>query len=296
MELSYRLDLREDSQWLFFAPGGYAGQHLLHVQEAGHFHAGPTYYTTRSGLDSFLIKLTLDGRGKLSCTGRDWLLPAGTFFFIDCNKPQDYRTDPEADFWDVLWVHFNGPEACALHRTFLEANHGQSVARMSDIEKAEACIHAILKNGQEHRQGSCLDLDNASLLLSLISECVRSTGESADAASVPPLMSDIRTWLNENYTARITLDDLAARFHLSSFYLQRQFVRYYGQSPARYLNSLRIARAKEYLRATDSTVTEIAVLVGFDSASHLISTFRKQEQQTPLQYRHSWAGSEESWK
>lgn len=83
------------------------------------------------------------------------------------------------------------------------------------------------------------------------------------------------------------LDAMARAAHLSRFHFVRAFAAAYGETPRAYLSRRRIERAKDLLRAANLTVTEICLLVGFESLGSFSSRFRELVGCTPSAYRKS---------
>jgi AraC family transcriptional regulator len=83
------------------------------------------------------------------------------------------------------------------------------------------------------------------------------------------------------------LDDLAAAARVSRFHFARAFRRSTGHSPHRWLVARRLERARELLDASDLTVAEVAVRVGFRSQSHFGQVFRAATGATPTAYRRA---------
>lgn len=96
-----------------------------------------------------------------------------------------------------------------------------------------------------------------------------------------------RRLLDQGYDAPITLDDLSREVALSPHYLIRAFRRAYKQTPHQYLVARRIARAKELLRDSDLSITEICFAVGFESLGSFSTLFRKVVGLSPSAYRIS---------
>lgn len=96
-----------------------------------------------------------------------------------------------------------------------------------------------------------------------------------------------RLVLDRRYNTPITIDDLSREVALSPYYLIRAFRRAYKQTPHQYLVGQRIARAKELLRNTDLSVTEICATVGFESLGSFSTLFRKATGIAPSAYRAS---------
>jgi len=96
-----------------------------------------------------------------------------------------------------------------------------------------------------------------------------------------------RLMLDRRYDAPITIEDLSREVALSPYYLIRAFRRAYKQTPHQYLIKQRIDRAKELLRNSDMSVTDICVEVGFESLGSFSSLFRKATGLSPSAYRIS---------
>lgn len=83
----------------------------------------------------------------------------------------------------------------------------------------------------------------------------------------------------------ITEEDVAKEFSMSYSYFSRCFKKVLGISFSKYLNDVRIDNARKMLLTTDKSVTDIAVEVGFSSASHFIYAFRNRTGVSPLVYK-----------
>ena len=92
-------------------------------------------------------------------------------------------------------------------------------------------------------------------------------------------------YIEHNLSDRITLDSLAARVHFDKSYLTARFKDSMGASPMRYVNHLRMERAKTLLATTDESITQIAKTVGFSSIHYFSRYFKEKEGVTPIEYR-----------
>lgn len=91
-------------------------------------------------------------------------------------------------------------------------------------------------------------------------------------------------FIDAHFAEDISVADVAAHVGLSPDYLTRQFKQVTGVAPISYLRRYRLARAMEYLDAGRS-VTETAVLVGFQSLAHFSREFKQDLGVSPSQYR-----------
>ena len=83
----------------------------------------------------------------------------------------------------------------------------------------------------------------------------------------------------------LTIEGLARRFHISGTFLKEGFRQMYGQSTRKFLQMRRMDKASELLRTTNQTVLQIAVAVGYESASQFSQIFKRHYQLPPAQYR-----------
>lgn len=88
-------------------------------------------------------------------------------------------------------------------------------------------------------------------------------------------MSQVVSYLGEHFADRITLENLAAQFYISSYHLCREFKRFTGTTIVTHLNQIRVARAQMLLQETRLSVTEISKQVGFANVTHFNRTFRQ---------------------
>jgi AraC-like DNA-binding protein len=98
-------------------------------------------------------------------------------------------------------------------------------------------------------------------------------------------LKEVLNYIHENYAAKISVEDLAGRIHMSEGYFYRFFRQMTRKTPIDYLNSYRINKAAILLRESRKKIFEIALDVGFDNFSYFISVFKKIMKCTPLEYR-----------
>lgn len=288
LKLQYGLDLGPETRWNICSATAASKASLLYMQEAGDFYAGAHYFTTREGFGSYLIKITVSGCGALRYGGQRYTVPAGKFYWIDCRKWHDYRTAPDSDGWHVLWVHFHGVSAKFYYEQFLKNTGCEPVASLPHDSEAYGLMQALLRIDTSGSKQQEADLLAASLLVQLVTTCVLAPLHTARGSALPQHIQDIRLYLTEHSREKLTLEHLGATFNMNPYYLQKQFKRYIGQSPTEYLIHLRLTRAKELMRTTQMTISEIAHTVGIENLSYFTHQFKNQEGLTPQDYRRQW--------
>lgn len=91
-------------------------------------------------------------------------------------------------------------------------------------------------------------------------------------------------YIKKNFMNNITLDELSLMANISRSYLLKSFTKQYGISPYRYLQSVRIEKAKQYLEQQYSII-DIAQMCGFNDQSHFSNYFKEFIGITPKQYQ-----------
>lgn len=92
-------------------------------------------------------------------------------------------------------------------------------------------------------------------------------------------------YITENYQNDISLSELARHTHYSSYHFVRLFKRHTGVTPFEYLQNLRIEKAKELLRKTDCSISQVCDLCAFGSLSHFSRVFREKTGVSPSEYK-----------
>jgi AraC-like DNA-binding protein len=91
--------------------------------------------------------------------------------------------------------------------------------------------------------------------------------------------------MDREFERPLDVAQVAAAAHMSESHFAHAFRREFGESPAAYLMTRRIERAKTLLRTTDAPVTEICLDVGFRSLGSFSSRFAAVVGTSPSDYR-----------
>lgn len=99
------------------------------------------------------------------------------------------------------------------------------------------------------------------------------------------LLINTLNYCNENFTQRITLEDIADAMRVTPSKISRMLNRRFEMSLPQFIGNLRISEACNYLKSTELTVAEISGRVGVDSIRSFNRLFIKIIGQTPTEYR-----------
>jgi AraC family transcriptional regulator len=100
-----------------------------------------------------------------------------------------------------------------------------------------------------------------------------------------PKLELVLEYINAHLDRNVTLAELAALVDLTPRYLCDVFRRTMGRPPHQYQIEQRIERARALLLNPSIALSEIALMVGFSSQSHLNVYFRRVMGVTPARYR-----------
>ncbi len=114
--------------------------------------------------------------------------------------------------------------------------------------------------------------------------------DEPDSLHHDELVIEAQQWLRDNLSAGADMAILATRLGLSERSLSRRFRQATGYSPQAYLQNQRVHTAKDLLRSSNLSVSEICWQVGLRDASYFSQLFRRHAGVSPGQYRKAVRG------
>lgn len=147
------------------------------------------------------------------------------------------------------------------------------------------CLRNILRETQSAQPG--YEAICQAYMEILILRLMRSASFSVSPSlpSVNHQSAAIRHFIDTHYKEPLRLEDLARESHINKFYLAHAFKDEYGMSPIHYMISRRIEESRYLLQETNMSISQIARVLGFSSASYFSQSFRRAEGCSPIEYR-----------
>lgn len=275
------------SKRVLYTPSAFARSSLLYLQEIGELKAHYSHESSRTGLHSFLYFTVVSGAGSLLYDGKEYKLTAGDCVFINCSRPYSHATGPE-DLWSLQWIHFNSSLMEKVHEKYCKRG-GQPVFRPSNSFLFASVWHDLMTTVQSDDYIRDMRV-NAILgeLLVLLMENSWPSNKVNDLSKNRHIVISVKKYLDQNYSDKITLDELADNFYTNKFYLAKCFKSSYGQSIHTYLLSVRITHAKKLLRFSNKSIGEIGQLCGLGAPHYFSKRFKEVEGIPPSIYREQW--------
>lgn len=231
---------------------------------------------------------TVRGEGLLEIVDQQFVLEKGRGILLAPYTPHRYQPNYEkTSEWSTVYLTFSGATIESIFNT-LEMNYTSIYydTASNHLYNLIQDIFIYLENGDINDPMVNYDL-SAKLYEFVIS--IKKYGKEDDRISRNHSYDKIKTiveWLEQVYPENIGLLEISEQANLSSQHLNKLFRETFNMSPYAFLIKLRIREAKRLLLTdADLTLKEIAKMVGFNSVSHFMSTFKSREGITPKQYR-----------
>jgi len=144
------------------------------------------------------------------------------------------------------------------------------------------------------KKEACYQLDFKAEMLRFIHilfTSFRVEGENGDKRPVREKaknISDVLTYINDNFYRPMKLEEVAKREYMSPQYFSKYFKRKTGYGFLEYLTSLRLKKAMQSLMYTDDSIVKIALDYGFANAKSFNAAFKKEYHNTPGSFRKQY--------
>ena len=128
-----------------------------------------------------------------------------------------------------------------------------------------------------------LSISRLLYLLSLIKREISEGDNSLKGRwkSVAPAIQHINKFCDSN----LKLEDYSEMCCMSKYHFSRVFKEATGFTPIEYRNGIRIEHAKELLKSSYLSISEIAESLGYTSAAYFSSAFKREIGMPPVEYR-----------
>ncbi|MBP3953540.1 response regulator [Bacillus suaedae] len=108
------------------------------------------------------------------------------------------------------------------------------------------------------------------------------------ANGVESLLIEAKDYIDNHYDKGITLEEVADKIGLSSYYLSKLFKDRFEQTFIDYLTNTRIEKAKDLLLDGKTPLKEIAMNIGYKDPNYFSRVFKKEVGYSPSEYRNNY--------
>ena len=232
--------------------------------------------------DYYVIGFIESGERSLSGKNREYIVEPGDLLLFN---PRDSHTCEQTSSTPLDYRCINVPPETMCKAAFeitgkeYLPSFSPTVVFRSDQVPLLRELHKIIM--EEER-----DFRKEEIFFFLLEQLIEEHSEKETERPRPEESREIGiicSHLERNYMKNITLDELSELTGLSKYYLLRSFTKQRGISPYRYLETIRIDRAKKLLEKGVLPI-EAALQTGFTDQSHFTNFFKKFIGLTPKQY------------
>ena len=251
-------------------------------------HPSRYIFTVRSGrvLQEYQLLYITKGSGRFSCEtlGRNRSIPieSGMMFLLFPGEWHSYQPDRQTG-WKEYWIGFNGHfmDNLVAERFFTRES---PIFKVNIHEDIVGLYNAAIAAAEAQESGFQQVLAGiVGRLLSLAYFYDRNFKfQESDTANK---IGQAKVMIYDNYMS-ISPEEIASKLCLSYSSFRKTFKEYTGFSPARFINEVRMSKAKELLTNTALSIKEVAYNVGYNNHDYFFTAFRHMTGYTPAEYRH----------
>lgn len=123
-----------------------------------------------------------------------------------------------------------------------------------------------------------------SLFMQLIGMLLQ-VNSQGNLSGMDRLADSVKDYIRANYRGTVTVRDIAVHFHFAADYISRCFRKRFHTTPRDFMQSLRMAAARDLLINSSKPVKEIAREVGYEDLAVFSRMFSKTQGMSPSRYR-----------
>lgn len=256
----------------------------LNIDCAGITNPMPGYFIRRKGALFFVFEQILEGEGTLVYNGAEHKLETGDFYCLEPGSEQYYYSSAENPM-KKIWINFY----CGFFPKIFEETGltGTGVFHGFNAADKMTQLYSLI---QKTPDNEAIAYPVMNILFSIVSDLSRFVSEKKDREKISETAKMTKFLLNESLTKKINVEDISAKLYKSKSQINRDFVRYYGTTPYKYLLDRRLELAKFMLANTNSTVKEISDTLVFVDEHYFCTLFKEKCGMTPGQYRQKTNG------
>lgn len=238
----------------------------------------------------FLFHYVISGKGTLlvddeNSQSTEYQLQGGMGFLIEPDCVNTYFADRK-DPWEYAWIEFSGLRA----KEILE---GSGLSSDSPVylprtpQDGERLKNEILYLATHAQESSYHLIGHLYLIMDALVSGSSSRRHTQGGKRAQFYTNEAVTFIAQNYSRAITVEDMARRCNLDRSYFGKVFRDVLGQSPQEFLIQYRMEKAAELLKITDLPVGEISRQVGYPNQLHFSRAFKNFYGISPRTYRQN---------
>ena len=253
-------------------------------------HPDAFYFNVAKGrkLDSYQLVYISHGRGKYFTSPKHSIdVHAGDLFILRPNVWHSYYPDRKTG-WHEYWIGLKGPNLDSHFKNEFFDGH-KIIYNVGFIEEIVDLYNKAISVAMKERatcQQYLAGIANLILGMTIYYYTNRHLNDDIMVKNISKACIIMR----ENLLTDMTPEQVAEQVCMSYSWFRKMFRDYTGMSPARYMQELKLQRAKNMLVSSTLSIKEIAYTLCYEDASYFSALFKKYLGCSPIQYRNQFGG------
>ena len=243
-----------------------------HIENAGrsfqipvHWHDEFEIIYVRSGF----LTVSISGESYIGKTGEAFVVSPGNLHLMGS---QSGTVDYYTFLFPLKYISFRTDDM--LDEKLLEplnSGHLMICPRVKDTAKelCEQLIEIYEAKNDESESKITTQVRTKIILLQFILEMWKKGFViENDTSGRNTVEKEMVSYIQQNFTGKISLREFGEQFHLSEKYISRYFKEHFHITLSQYVTYLRLEHAKQLLQDTDIPVTDVAMQSGYQNVSY----------------------------
>ncbi|MBQ4150303.1 MAG: helix-turn-helix transcriptional regulator [Clostridia bacterium] len=219
----------------------------------------------------------LEGECVYSFSEKTFVAKMGDILFLA--KDSIYSMDIKSENYRFIFADFSFSE---------KAPCDCEVFEMQNSRGTESAFRRMLEKWRQKRPA--VKEDCLAMLYSIYADIIRNESAAYIPNSKRAKLDAALQYISEHFADEtLSVEKAAKTADLSESHFRRLFKEAYRISPIKYINLMRIERAKELIKYTNESFSQIAEKTGFANVYYFSRIFKKEVGCTPSEYREEYS-------
>lgn len=228
--------------------------------------------------------LPTDGEGEIVVNNIKYHLVPGNIYLMPAETKQSFYHISD-NFVTKYWFHFS---AKLGNMNLFNLVHPRFCIKLDDDGEhiKNLFIRLIDLTNQEETVYNTVAIKG--LILEIISFYLKMDSKLPNDGT-QQYETDFRNvlqYIEKNMEKKLTINELADVMHLHPNYFIRYFKSFFGSSPIKFINNMRMNRAKQLLSEENMSISQISKSVGIGDIFYFSKLFKKYNGFAPTEYKH----------
>lgn len=253
---------------------------------ASEFERDRSYTNWRpEGSGDWLVIYTLGGSGRVGNGKTYYDTQPNDLIVFERDEPQAYLTSSSAGSWRFAWSHCTYKPIGSVISAWERPVPSVRLLAVGGAYEQEAIVECLRELVRLTRSTLPLRVELGFNQIDRLLLLASQTRQAQAGTPLDPRVERAMHLLSQDYSEPFLLRNIAAKVGLSPSRLAHLFQEQTGQTLRVFAEERRMAHARQLLRLTALTVSEIAAECGFDSPFYFTNRFRLTAGRSPREFR-----------